>query len=66
MRVVLILGIICDHLEALRQVVKSTTEVGFPSGLVIGELVDFPTRHCPGLWTHIHSIRHSAGILLTL
>lgn len=43
MRVFLILGIIPYHLEAFREVVESASEVGFPSGLVVWELVDFST-----------------------
>lgn len=67
MRVLLILGVIFNHLEALRQVVKSTAEIGFPPGLVIGELVDFATGHCPGLWsTDMQSISQRPGITLKM
>lgn len=53
MRVIGILGIILYHLEAHGQVVQSTAEVGLPSGLVVGKLVDFSTCDCPRL-----SIKH--------
>lgn len=52
MRVVGILGIVLDHLEAHRQVVEGAAEVGFPSGLVGGELVDLPAGDGPGLKRH--------------
>lgn len=52
MGVVRIFGIIRHHLEALREVVQSTSEVGFPPGFVVGELVDFSTRYCPCLVNH--------------
>lgn len=51
MRVIRILGIVLYHLEAHREVVQSTSEVGFPPGLVVGELVDFTTCYCPRLST---------------
>lgn len=36
------------------QVVQSTAEVGLPSGLVVGKLVDFSTCYCPRLpITHV-------------
>lgn len=47
------LGIILNHLEALGQVVQSTAEVGLPSGLVVGEIIDFPTCYCPRLEKHV-------------
>lgn len=46
--VIWILGVILNHLE-VREVVQSTAEVGFPSGLVFRELVDFTTCNCPCL-----------------
>lgn len=49
MRVIRILGIVLYHLEAHREVVQSASEVGFPPGLVVGELVDFTTCYCPRL-----------------
>lgn len=49
MRVVGIPGVILDHLEAHGEVVESAPEVGFPPGLVGGELADFTARHCPCL-----------------
>ena len=48
MRVVT-LGVILYHLEAHREVVQSTSEVGFPPGLVVGVLSDFATCYCPSL-----------------
>jgi len=49
MGVVEIFGIILYHLEPHREIVQSAAEVGFPPGLVIGELVDLSAGHCPGL-----------------
>lgn len=51
MRVIRILGIVLNHLEAHGKVVQSAAEVGFPPGLVVGELVDFATCHRPRLST---------------
>lgn len=63
MRVVGMLGIILHHLEADRQVVQSTAEVGLPSGLVVGELVDFSTRHCPRLSIKRSWFSHKSKLL---
>lgn len=52
------LGIILNHLEALGQVVQSTAEVGFPSGLVVGEIIDLPTCYCPRLEKHVRFGSH--------
>lgn len=52
------LGIILNHLEALGQVVQSTAEVGLPSGLVSGEIIDFPTCYCPCLEKHVRFGSH--------
>lgn len=49
MRVVRVLGIVLYHLEAHGQVVEGAAEIGFPSRLVVGELVDFATGYSPGL-----------------
>lgn len=49
MRVLHVLGIICNHFETLGEVVQSTAKVGFPSGLVIWEIVDFTAGDCPRL-----------------
>lgn len=46
-RVVRILGVIFYHLEAHREIVESASEVGFPPGLIGGELIDFPAGHRP-------------------
>lgn len=51
MRVVGILGVVLHHLEAHRQVVEGAAEIGFPSRLVVGELVDFTAGYSPGLTT---------------
>ena len=59
MWVIRILGIVLYHLEAHRQVVQRASEVGFPPGLVVGELVDFPTGYCPCLSTaqrHVYTV----------
>ena len=45
------LGIVLDHLEAHREIVQRTAEVGFPPGFVGGELTDFAARYCPCLPT---------------
>lgn len=50
-RVVRILGIVLHHLEAHGQVVEGAAEIGFPSRLVVGELVDFAACYSPGLST---------------
>lgn len=56
MRVVQILGIIHYHLEALIDVVHGASEVGFPPGLVVGELVDFSTCYRPCLCATIEHL----------
>lgn len=49
MRVVGILGVVLFHLETHGQVVQGTAEVGFPPGLVVGEVVYFTACFCPCL-----------------
>lgn len=49
MRVVGILGIVLNHPEAHGQVIEGAAEIGFPSRLVVGELVDFTAGDSPGL-----------------
>lgn len=49
MRVVGVLGVVLHHPEAHGQVVEGAAEIGFPSRLVVGELVDFTAGYSPGL-----------------